>query len=205
MKHLRLISLCTFVLLSIGCKLIILKVEKIKQPAIENHASLSKFLLSYGIDTSEILCFRDTNALNAFYKSHIGAPDCRFFNREKAFVNYITAASDCNAKVSSFIEKIDTINQLKPVQGKMLDEYLQGVVYAKTGEKFALEAQDYDVYLVVYWVKYLGRVNKHKVFEWQNLVQKATQEGKKVRMMLVSADYQSTWGMSKKQLPKIKY
>ena len=179
--------------------------EGIKQPALENHLSLSNFLLSNGIDTSEILCFRDTTALKAFYKTDINLPDARFFNREKVMVDYRSSGSDCNAQVSPFIEKGDSINQMAPVKGKSIDGFLKGVVSARTGQGFALDSQEFDVYLIVYWAKYLGKLNKRYVRDWQELVRKGNQKGKKTRMILVNTDYQSIWGVKSSDVAKIKY
>ncbi len=205
MKHFSLLLLCVFIEFITSCTRVLMITEGIKQPALENHTTLSKFLLSKGIDTTEILCFKDTTALIALYRSHIGIPDARFFNSKKKLVDYKNHPNDCNGMVSVFIEKIDSIVQKTPIEGEFLDNYINNLVIEKTGQKFLLEDQDYDVYMVVYWAKFLGKVNKRKVYDWQEHVKKANQNGKKIRMMLVSVDYQAFWGISKDQLPTFDY
>lgn len=179
--------------------------EDIHQPAIESHQSLMKFLIANEIDTTELLCFRDTTALHTFFTSGIGLPDSRFFNRDKLMVDYRTSPKDCNGKVSVFIEKADSINLLVARKEHHLDQYLNSLVRSDTHQTFVLESEHYDVYLVVYWAKYLGKVNKRKVLEWQQLVRAANEKGQKIRMFLINADYQNFWGIQESQVPKFKY
>lgn len=205
MKNLGLLLFSASLLLFSSCKFLLLKYEGVKQPALENHQSLSKFLVSNGIDTSEILCFKDTQALNNFYRSGIGIPEAQFFNKDKKFVDYRNSIKDCNGMVSVFIEKIDSINLVSPIEGKLLDKYLENIVIGKTGGKFILENQKYDAYMVVYWAKFMGKVTKRKVSEWQELAMKENQNGKKMRMILISVDYQQFWGISKDQVPQFDF
>jgi len=205
MKHFTFLLLSSFVMLITSCTKLLLISEGVKQPAIENYNSLSKFLLSKGIDTSEILCFKDTTALNAFYKSRFGIPEAQFFNKEKKFVDYRQSITDCNGKVSVFIENIDSINLESPIEGEFLDTYLNNLVVEKTGQEFILENQNYEAYMIVYWAKYVGKVTKRKVCDWQEHVRKVNQNGKRIRMILVSVDYQEFWGISKDQIPRFDY
>ena len=202
MKDFTLLLLFASMMLTSSCKFLLFKYEGVKEPALENHASLSKFLSSKRIDTSEILCLRDIDALNNFYLSKIGTPDALFFNREKKMVDYRSSVEDCNGMVPIFIDKGDSINLVKPIEGEYLDKYLEPIAIEKSGKKFILDSQDYDVYMVVYWAKYLGKVSKRKVYEWQEHLKKANQNGQKMRMILVSVDYQQFWGITKDQIPE---
>ncbi len=192
-------------MLASSCRFILIKMEGIKQPKIENHQSLSKFLLSSKVDTSEILGFRDTKALFEYYATEIGAPDARFFNREKKLIDYRSIETDCNANVSPFIEKIDSINSLKPVPGKTMDDFLKNLVVEKTALDFKLEDQEYDAYIIIYWAKYLGKVTKSHISEWQKLITKVNNDKKKIRMILVNVDYQSFWGCQPSDVPKFDF
>ncbi len=205
MKHFTLFLFSVSIVSAFSCTRILLISEGIKQPSLENHESWSRFLLSKGIDTSEILCFKDTQALHTFYRTDIGIPDAQFFNKEKKFVDYRQSIKDCNGMVSVFIENIDSVNLEPPLEGQYLDDYINNLVIEKTGQPFFLENQNYDAYMVVYWAKYLGKANKRKVYDWQELVKKANQNGKKIRMILVSVDYQELWGISKDQIPEFNY
>jgi hypothetical protein len=205
MKNYAPIIVFIFFMLSSGCRLILIKIEGLKQPKIETHLSLSKFLLVSRVDTSEILCFRDTFLLNNYYITGVGSPDVRFFNREKKLVDYRSPESACNAKVSKFIEKVDSINTFTPVPGKSLDEYLKGLVVVRNAREFKLEEQEYEAYMIVYWAKYLGNVTKSHISEWQETVNKVNKDRKKIRMILVNLDYQSFWELKPGDLPKFNY
>jgi len=87
MKNLFIFLLALSLSALAACKHLVLHMEGIKQPQLEDHLSLSRFLNANGIDTSEILCFKDMDALEDFYKTGIGIPDARFFNRDKKLVN----------------------------------------------------------------------------------------------------------------------
>ena len=184
-----------------GCKRLALLSVGFKQPQLENYISLTHFLVNKQIDTSEMLCFRDTTALNRFYKRHIGIPESRFFNRRQELVDYKSSPKDCNGQVAVFLEKLDTVNQKPPVPGEMLEAYLQDVVHVESLTPFALDTPVYDAYLVIYWAKYLGRANKYKVFEWLELVKDAKKRGLKVRVIKIDTDYQQAWRISQDDLP----
>ncbi len=201
----RQIALAIFLFSTLGCKQLILLKEGVKQPVLEDHNSLKKFLAKNQIDTTEILCFQDTVALHQFYKTKIGLPDSRFFNRQRALVDYRESPKDCNGKVSVFLEKIDSMNLRPPIPGELLHTYLQGVVYEKDLSPFAVTGELYDTYLVIYWAKYLGKLNKRKVFEWMTLANDARKRGVKIRVLLINADYQRQWKIKKEDIPYFKY
>ncbi|MDP1815333.1 MAG: hypothetical protein Q8K92_12865 [Leadbetterella sp.] len=205
MKHFMYFIIFTAFMLASGCKFILIKMEGVKQPKLENQLSLSKFLLSSKVDTSEILCFKDTLMLNNFYASGIGSPDVCFFNKERKLIDYRSVESDCNANVSPFIDKIGSINALTPVPGKTMDEFIKGLVVVRDARDFKLEDQDYEAYMIIYWAKYLGKVTKSHISEWQKIANKVNKDKKKLRMVLVNVDYQSFWGLRPSDLPKFDY
>lgn len=188
-----------------GCTRILMITQEVKNPTIENYQSLNSFLKKKQIDTSEILCFRDTAALRVFYNRHIGLPESQFFNRNKLLVPYKSSPEQCNGMVSVFIENADSINLMKPIPGEKLEAYLEDVVYEADLRPFALEQEKYDLYLIMYWAKYLGKVNKHKVFEWLQLVEDARKRGLNIRVIKINADYQQGWGITEADLPQFNF
>jgi hypothetical protein len=175
--------------------------EGIKQPQIETHQSLVKFLKANQIDTTNMLCFKDTTALKQFYKEKWGIPNARFFNKNGQFVDYRESPEDCNGMVSEFIKKIDSFNKLPTVGAKRIEDYTGDAVWTRDHKAFVPNLQGYDGYILIYWAKFLGKVNKKKVFEWQTLSRAAEREGVKIKIMTISADYQEFWGVSKKDVP----
>lgn len=179
--------------------------EGIKQPKLETHDRLVSFLAHKQMDTTEILCYKDTLALMEFYRTNIGTPNAQFFNRKKQLVDYRDAPNDCNAHVGIFMEKMDRINQMEADTNKQLKDYISNLAYADNMKPFKLEEVDYDLYLVMYWAKYVGKVNKHKIFEWETLANQAKKQGLKIRVIKISADYQALWGITKDQVPHFDY
>ena len=206
-KHLIMKYYLLFILIIFftSCKRILLIAEGIKQPKLENQKSLSNFLLKKEIDTLELLCFKDTTALNTLYRKKIVLPDSRFFNNKRELVPYKSSPEDCNGKVAVFLEQAESINKSPSVPDERLETFLQDVVYENDLRPFSMEPDNYDFYLVIYWAKYLGKVNKHKVFDWLNLVEEARKRGMKIRVIKVNADYQGLWGLKKRDLPHFEY
>lgn len=201
----RYIGLLVFLCTAFGCKPLLIWNEGVKQPALEDHTRLKKFLAKYHIDTLEILCFKDTAALHRFYTSDIRLPDARFFNRHQQLVDYRDSPKDCNGKVSVFLEKIDSIDKRPPIAGQTLGHYLQDIVYEKDQTPFAVPPKTYDTYLVIYWAKYLGKLNKRKVFDWTTLTNEAQQRGVKIRVLLINADYQRFWNIKPEDIPHFEF
>ena len=179
--------------------------EGVKQPRMEDYASLTSFLLKMGIDTSEMLCFKDTSALNHFYTQNIGIPDSRFFNQHQDLVDYRQSPQDCNGMVAVFLEHIETIKTKEPIANHPIGNYLQELVYVTNQEPFHLEPGAYDLYLIIYWAKYLGKINKHKVFDWLSLVEAAQKRNIRIRVIKIDADYQKAWNLTREELPHFKH
>jgi hypothetical protein len=97
------------------------------------------------------------------------------------------------------------VNQKTPVSDEFLEKYLKDLVYVKDQQPFAIGQEKNDLYLVMYWAKYLGKINKRKVFEWLNLVEDARKRGLKIRVLKINADYQQFWGLKKNDLPQFVY
>jgi len=188
-----------------SCTKLALIYEGVKKPALETPDRLTKFLIRQQIDTSEMLCFQDTLALYRFYGQHIGIPEARFFNRQKQLVDYRDKPSDCNGHVAVFMEKMDSINYLSPDPVLILDNFTSSLAYAKDMRPFQLESKEYDLYLVMYWAKFMGKVNKHKVFEWETLAAKAKQQGLKIRVLKINVDFHQLWGITEDQMPDFEF
>lgn len=195
------LTLLTIIILG-GCTRMAMLIEDVRQPKMEDYSSLTKFLLKLDIDTSDLLCYSDTSALYKFYKTDIGLPESRFFNRHGQLVDYRDSPQDCNGHVSVFLEKAAQIDQKAPVPNEFIQPYISDLIYVKDNRKFILDNRAYDMYLVIYWARYLGKVNKHKVFEWLNLVRSAEEKGLKVKVIKINADFQKGWGLSRDALPK---
>lgn len=189
----------------IGCSRLAIWMEGVKQPALEDYYSLTEFLLKFEMDTADILCFKDTNALNNFYLKRIGLPESRFFNSDKNLVDYRESPEDCNGMVSVFLEKVEAIKNKPPVPNEYLSDYIRDLVHEQDQRPFVLEQEPYDLYLAVYWAKFLGKVNKRKVFEWLSLVEDARKRGMRIRVFNINADYQTAWKIKKTDLPEFRF
>ena len=205
MKNYICIGLFVVVLLLSGCVRALFLYNGVHNPTFETHKSLSRFLLKQDIDTVGMLCFRDSSSFFEFTKQKIGAPNVQFFNNCGKFVDYRSSDTDCNAKVSAFLERLDSINTMPADTSKSIESSLAGTVWSADHTDFKLDQAPYDAYMVVYWAKYLGRANKSHIVEWQKLAADAKNKGMKIKILSVSTDFQLSWGMNKNDLPKLTY
>jgi len=197
----KIFVLTTFACLFLSCTRLLFFYEGVRKPELETPEHLQKFLIRKEIDTTELLCFEDTSALYRFYTQKIGFPEARFFNRKRQMVDYREKPSDCNARVFTFMEKMDRINDLPADSTKPLDSFICDLAYVKDLRPFQLETNEYDIYLVMYWAKWLGKVNKRKIFEWEKLAIQAKDKGLNIRVIKINADFQQSWGITKEQMP----
>ena len=70
------------------------------------------------------------------------------------------------------------------------------------GEKIKLEEfENYDFYLIMYWAKWAGRVNKTKMLDWEDSINK--KNNLNIKTIKVTTDYMNFWELDKKDMAKI--
>ena len=103
------------------------------------------------------------------------------------------------------MKRVTAINGLPADETQSLSIETTGLVFISNHIPVELKEGDYDAYCLIYWAKYLGKLNKRKVFEWQSLAQEASEKGLRVKVLLVNADYQSFWGLEAGDLPEFAF
>ena len=198
-----------FVLSHFSCKKILLAQYGVKQPKIESYASLSNFLEKQDIRTKELYGFADTTAFYAKLRMDgFSAPESYFFNKNGYFVPYKPAAKSCNASVSPFLDNMATnFNTLPCDSSRHLTRELGYLVNLKTQQKVRLtDLPESDVYVVMYCAKYIGKVNKEKIWDWLAHIETIQSKTKfKITPILVSADYLDFWHITQKDIPKFAF
>ena len=198
-----------FMLSHLSCKRILLAQYGVKQPKIESYASLSSFLEKQNIRTKELYGFADTGKLYAKMKlGEVGIPEAYFFNKNGYFVPYKPAAKSCNASVSPFLDNMATnFNTLPCDSSRHLTKELGYLVNLKTQQKVQLtDLPESDVYAVMYCAKYIGKVNKDKIWDWLAHIEMIQSKTKfKITPVLVSVDYLDFWHITQKDIPKFNF
>lgn len=189
----------------ISCKTIAFNMKHIVNPKIENSASLTAFVKSYNLDTTNIYVLRDTTAFYGHLKNKTDIPDAFFFNKKGAFINYKKTPQDCNAHISAFLLSIDSISNLNSNSDINLKNFTSDFISLKTHENILIdETGDYELSIIITSAKYLGELNEDKVFQWEGIVNKLRENGHKIRYYKVFFDYMDFWGVDEKDLFKIR-
>ena len=58
-----------------------------------------------------------------------------------------------------------------------------------------------DAFVLIYWAKYLGKLNKTKVYEWEQKVKLLNDKGLNIKLIKVNLDYQKFWGIDQNDIP----
>ncbi len=202
----NLLIFCFVLLTCSACQRVLLKAYGIEQPQLESYHSLKSFLDDYAIESEEIYVFKDTTTFNQFLKKGVSLPDANFFNKNKYFVDYKTKNSSCNGEVGGFIEQLGNIDLLPNDSQIRLDGLVDGLVNAETNKDFSYEKKaPADAYIVIYWAKYLGKLNKTKILDWETKLRSINPSETKVRLIKVNVDFQDFWGIDEKDIPVFDY
>lgn len=195
---------CSAILIS--CKTILLKTYGVRQPVIENEASLVSFLKE--IEIKEIPQLYVYNSVQAYYTAQANGariPDAKFFNKNGYFVDYKLTPGDCNAQVGPFIESSENINNMPFDRNVHIKDLLENVVEIRTQNPVETD-ENTDGYLVLYWAKFIGgKLNKEKSLDWLNIYNDAKQKGVNIRLIFLNMDYQDFWGITNKDIPKYEF
>lgn len=177
-----------------GCKPLMLKYYGIKDPSFKTEKQIKRYLVKKDIDTTASLYPKNLQAWGQIGK--LGMPQAYFFNAKGEYVNYKKSASDCNAKVDSFIGDLKNLNN-EPSQKDFTITQMFDRFNAYNGK--LPETSGYDGYVVITWATYLGKLNKDKSFEWLSSLDKAKASGLKIQYYLVNGDLQEKWGLTEDQ------
>lgn len=191
--------------LLVGCKAMMLNKEQITNPKIESRNSIVEFVKKFDLDTTNIYILPDTAIFNRHLKNGVAVPNAYFFNRNNEFISYQKTAQDCNAHIGPFLTSIDSISNLKASSSLTLQKFVADFISIDSHKKIAPDyAEKYDITIVVTSAKYLGMLNKEKVFEWEEIVNKLRASGHKIRYYKLFYDYMDFWGVKKDDMFKIR-
>jgi len=161
----------------------------VKKPKIENEKSLTKYLKKKGLRTDNLFAFDKTDYL---YMNSIvnGAPDILIFTSEGKLIKYKPDTS-CNASAFSFLESVNT---------KMKFDYIDSISFEDcfsrlrdlNGNPVVIQKSDNtDFYLIIFWARFIGRLNKDHVKIWEEVAR--NNSNAKIKIFKVNKDIQEWW------------
>lgn len=185
----KFLLLTTAIALLSGCRAILLKVYGIKNPQVESAASIKKYALKQGLDTALIVSVNPAD-FKSVIKSGSGIPDAAVFDHNGAYIEYRATDTSCNAGLFGFIPSLHPGGDYNRT-GKTTLQAELGKLRALDGRLFPKPEGNSDFYLLIYWTKWTGKLNKDHVKEWQNLAKANTKS--RIRIIEVNLDVQEYW------------
>lgn len=196
----RLLILALSFLTFVSCTKILLKAYGVKNPDIENAASLQKYVERKNIGISEYWGFKDTLGYIEYIRSRIGMPEARFFDKNLNLIRYKPDSVSCNAKVFSVLENPSILKEMVSDTSETINDYLKNVINLSDKSPAKFDANSYDFYVILYWARWSGRINKTKIRDWIRKIETANHNGYKIKIIPINTDIQDFWGMEKPEI-----
>lgn len=190
-KYLLILLLCC------GCSSVAKKMYGIKDPDIENRESIIRYATSINLDTTYI-CTVDTSAyLKTLIRIQSSLPEAELFNREGVNISYKKQDQDCNAGLFSFIPSLRSDSAYTRKDAYNLTQHLNGIRGLNGETLHNITDPSADYYLFIYWVRWIGKLNKDHVREWMELAK--ANPHVRIQVIPVNMDFQSWWPESFQQ------
>ncbi len=182
----KLLGICSILLL-VACQPILLKMYGIKDPDIENEASITKKALKFGLDTSNIVTVTSKEFISELRKR--GIPEGGVYDRYGKYIEYKQSDTACNAGLFQFIPALNLANQYNQPDSASLSSELSKFRDLKGNILGTPEPADF--YLLLYWTVWTGKLNKDHVKIWEDLAR--DNKNCKIEVIKVNLDIQEYW------------
>jgi len=160
----------------------------VKNPKIENKESIIKYCKKKGMSMDNLA----TINLDDYVSKLNGVPDVDIFNKKDDYIEYRQTDSSCNAGLFAFVPELhrDSVYRLTG-KTNFNDEIKK--LRTLTGEQFVLsDTSDYDFYVIMYWARFTGRLNKNHINIWEQ--EACNNINAKIKVIKVNVDIQEYWG-----------
>jgi hypothetical protein len=168
---------------------------------VETAASLHSYLRKHDLHSSDNVVFKDVYALQEFFKSGIGMPEVRFYDRNGYLMLY-RDEKKCNGQNDSLISFLNPENVVKVDSSQNIKVYVSNLRQPDGQEIQSASLNGYDYYLLIYWAKYLGKVNSEKMQDWESALNSKS-SALNIKAMKVATDYMDFWQFPEKDMHKI--
>lgn len=195
MKKYLIVVICFgLLIMSSSCKWFLLRAYGVKQPRFESVKSIVKKSRRLKLDTSCILVM-NPYAIGSFYKR--GVPEGEIFDAEGRYIEYKKTDTSCNAGLFTFISDLKTDSNYNTSSTRSLKKELNRY---KRLDRLPLTETYFkpaDFYVFLTWAKWIGRLNKDHVKEWEELIKK--NQKAKIQLILVNIDLMEDWTNEEKE------
>ena len=191
-KQIILIAAC---IIGLGaCKPALTRKYSLKEPCVETLESVRKELATYSPDYCSYLCvFRDSASLVDWFKNKHLPGRSQFYNsagyrivtQDSTFCSGVETDFAGNLKISQTYS-IDSLITIEKLTKNLLP----------AGEKVSLDPSGYTFTCVIFWAKFMGKINKAS-FEIANSAMNSMPAKKgQVNVLFVDMDIMVFWNVS---------
>lgn len=186
----KLILILVVICLS-SCKPVFILLMGVHKPKLEDKESLVHYLNKKDLATDNILVYDDSTVHNSKLIELNGIPEIRVFNKQGILIYYKDTGSYCSGPAEAFTKSICSANDLLANASKTLTSELKSVVTLDNNPVVLSNDGSVDYYVLIYWARFVGALNKTKVREWENNLKNVT--GCKIWVAKVDMDWQKKW------------
>lgn len=185
----RLICILALVILVTSCQPILNLYMGVKKPKIENEKSLTKYLEKKGLRTDNLyaLDITDYQYLDSIVD---GVPDIMIFSSDGRLIKYKPDTS-CNASAFSFLETVKPNMKFDYINCVSFDDCFSRLKDLKGNPVVIKKSENIDFYLIIFWARFIGRLNKDHVKIWEE--QALNNTNAKIKVFKVNKDMQEWW------------
>ena len=203
--HLSLLFLA--VIMITGCKRYLILSYGIKQPKIENHASLKKALDKYDLPSDEVISARDSTIFHILASKGIGFPDAAFFDAKGYHIPYADDTVDCTGRITPFIFALSKGESYRVDSTFSISLLYKELVDARSHQPFVQVNPNgkADFYALFFWTVYSGKLSGKSLAEWHHAVIDVRRSDLNISTFYVNLDCQEFWGYRNEDLKKIRY
>ena len=187
----RLIFILPLAILVSSCTPILKLYMGAKNPKNENEKSLTEYLERKGLRTDNLyaLDIPDYQYLNKIVN---GAPDIMIFTSDGRLIKY-KPDSSCNASAFGFLESVSPEMEFDYIDSVSFEDCFSRLRDLNGNPVVVQKSEDIDFYLIIFWAKFLGRLNKDHVKIWEE--QALNNPNAKIKVFKVSKDMQEWWDL----------
>jgi len=180
-----------------GCTAIAKKMYGIKKPKVETKQSVFTYANSVGLDTSAIVTVDTTHYLNILKRIQGSMPEAEIFGANGDNLSYKKEMQDCNAGLFSFIPGLKRDTTYNKKDDFKLKDQLNGLRDLNGNKLNVMDTNAPEYYLFIYWVKWMGKLNKNHVGEWERLAR--SNKNVRIKVFEVNLDFQNWWSENFRQ------
>lgn len=150
-----------------SCTRFIMFLQGAHYPKIESKESIIKYAEKTGMNKETIYLIRDSLAYHQIIKSIERLPEVRFYDSDGYEFN-VSYTSGCTMEIENKIDTLDLITGSSVDSTSQLRDLME-LLERIDGSLCVMESfGSKDIYVVIYWAKFTGKLNKKKVLSWEN-------------------------------------